>query len=110
MAIDDNNGARLEDRLHRPGLGGSESNGNKALPVAAGESAARMELIESAGGQVNELEDSTLIDKRGVKRGGLCDERHGGSFFGVVFGRGTSGLGEEVFDAEQLRGENAVQR
>lgn len=109
VAVDDNDGARLEDWLHWPGLGGSEADGEKALPVAASKGAARAELIKSAGGQVNKLEGGTLIHNGGVKRGGVCDERHGGSLFGIVFGGSTSGLGQKVFNAQQLSGENPVE-
>lgn len=93
VAVDDGDGAWPENRVHGPGLGGGETDGKKALPIAAGESAARSKLIEDSGGQVDELEDRALIDDGRVQRGGVGDEGDDGGFFRAGFDGAASGFG-----------------
>lgn len=109
VTIDDGDSAGLKNWRHRTSLGGSETDGDEALPVAAGQSAAGPQPIEGSGGQVNELEDGSLVHNGGVKRSSVRDQRHNGILFRVMFRRRTNRLRQKVFDAEQLCGENAIE-
>src|SRR6185437_13605615 len=109
LTIDDGDSAGLKNWRHRTSLGGSETHGDEALPVAAGQSTAGPQSIEGSGGQVNELEDGSLVHNGGVKRGSVRDQRHDRILFRVMFRRRAKRLGQKIFDAEQLCGEDAIE-
>jgi hypothetical protein len=83
---------------------------NKALPVSASKRATGAKLIEHACGQMDELEDGPLTDNRRVQSCGGRNERHDCSVFGSRLIFNTSRLGQEVFHAEHLGCENAIER
>lgn len=86
MPVDDGYGSGVEDWFHWPSLGGSDADGEEALPITTRESSAGTELVEGAYGKVNEFEYGTLVDDGRVQSGGVRDEWHDGSVVIVVFG------------------------
>ncbi len=77
MAVDDENGAGLEQGGHRPGLVGRDANGEEALPPLAGGGDAGVDFMEHVGGNPYLLDDGRGANLRLIHEGGLGDERHG---------------------------------
>src|SRR5271170_636767 len=77
MAVEHDDGMRGKDGHHGKSLGGGDAHGEKALPIATKDSAARAELLQDAGGKLNGLNRGLGSNAGRMRGGSVRDKRNG---------------------------------
>jgi hypothetical protein len=110
MAIEDGDGSRGDDGIHRGGLLGVGADGEEALPVSVGGGGAGTVVVEARGGDLDGFDDGCGRDAGLVHGGGGGDDRN--DLGGVAGGDGSGGgevEGKNLLDVEVLCGEDTVE-